>query len=542
MKLNKTRFILVLILITVLGDLVYLYPKLGFSPIPTQWGASSGYGRLYIIEHGFLPPLKFDSLTWQSGIISYSSVDIFPKILAAIISLVCGKTGLIESERFHQNLSWVGTIFLPIVVLYFYSFLSKKEGKNNYIDIIFLYLFAMFHLAGLVDSLSLGAAAANSIARVLFLLILILLIIILDEQKRNWKHVAVFIILIIPFYNFHHTWSYYLLLYFIALVICMIKYKDKRFTKSLLFFSIIIFFILAIYNNAKLFQEPITLIKSFPTILINFPSVSYISKINENLLGYHSLGSAYSYAQLIGSFLIAIIFLIYIIMYVHRGNSASLYEKVMFYLIIAQALIVSGLFMWDGFEGVYSRILESGTYVSMLLSSYILVKSEGKFKFIFRSILFCIIFIAVISYLNSPTELNTQVKNSEFNGIDFAGRHILNSSYIFSDFRLGTPLLYYNQRGILTLDSVHENSSTTEELLNKCYYNVSKPETILSKLKNSNRYYVLLSSFQTKVCLLDSSLTPFKPAEKDFQEKWNNEKGFSKIYSSRYVEIFDRNV
>lgn len=542
MKLNKTRFLLVIILIAILGDLVYLYPKLGFSPVPTQWGASSAYGRLYIIQHGFVHPFKLDSLTWQSGITDYASVDLFPKILAAIISIICGKVGLIESEQFHQNLSWVGTVFLPIVVLYFYSFLSKKEGNSNYIDIIILYLFGMFHLAGLIASLSLGASAANSIARALFLLTVILLIIILDEQKRNWKHVFIFLILVISFYHFHHTWSYYLLLYLIAVTICIVKSKDKRFTKSLPLFSIILFFMLSLYSNTKLFQEPVMLIKSFPKILINFPSVSYTSKVNENLLGYQSLGSIYSYVQLIGSFLIILLFIIYLTQYIPRQKIASLYEKVIFYLIVAQALVIWGLFMWDGLAGVYSRVLEPATYISMLLSSYILVKSKGKLKSISRFILLCIVFTTVFSYLNSPTELNTQVKNSEFNGIDFAGKHIPTNSNIFSDFRLGTPLLYYNQQGIITIDSVHSTSSQTEELLSKCYYNVSRPETILDMLKNSDRYYVLLSSFQTKICLLDSSLTPFKPAEIDFQEKWNNEKGFSKVYSSKYVEIFNRNA
>lgn len=542
MKLNKIQFVLVLVLATVLGDLIYFFPKLGFSPISTQWGVSSAYGRLYIIENGFIPPLRFDSLTWQSGIISYASVDLFPKILATMISIICGKTGLIESEQFHQNFSWVGTIFLPMVVLYFYTFLSKKEGKRNYTDMIFLYLFGMFHLAGLVTSLSLGVTAANSVARVLFLLIIISFIIIFDEQKKNWKHVLLLIILIISFYNFHHTWSYYLVLYLTTVLICTVKSEDQRFINSLLFTSITLFFTIAIYNNAKLFQEPVTLIKSFPDILINFPSVSYTSKVSENFLGYQSLGTTYSYIQLISSFLVSLLFIIYIIQYVPRRKIAPSYEKIMFYLIVAQALVVLGLFMWDGFTGVYSRILESAVYISMLLSSSILIKSEGKLKSTFRFILLCIVLTTVFSYLNYPPELNYQVTNSEFNGIDFAGKYIINDSYIFSDFRLGAPVLYYNQRALVTIDSLHSTSSKTEELLNNCYYNISKPEKTLDNLMGSDKYYVLLSSFQTKVCLFDPTLIPFKQAEIGFQEKWSNEKAFSKVYSSKYVDIFARNA
>jgi len=191
---------------------------------------------------------------------------------------------------------------------------------------------------------------------------------------------------------------------------------------------------------------------------------------------------------------------------------------------------------------VYSRAFESLIYVTLLFSAYLLNKCDFKLRNILRVILLISVFISVYSYLNQPVESNWELTKEEFRGLSFAGENIPNYSYVFSDFRLGTPLIYFNQQGIITIDGLHNLPNVTDDILCRCYYNVSKPEIILDSVIASDSYFVMISSHQTEVNVIDTSLTRFKKASLDFEEKWSQEKSFSKIYSSKSFELFARNI
>lgn len=544
--MKRKHGLLLTTLCIIIGNLIFVYPTLDYSPIPSQWGVGSGYGRIYTINTGqiFSPET---SLTWQSSIKNYASLDVLPKILAAMISILTGNTGLIESEKFHHVFPWVGILFLPICLLYFYEFLAKKNKGINTVDMLILYLFAMFPLASTLPSMSLGAAAANSVARVLFLLILILLAIIFDQNKSNCSKVAVFILILFPFFYYHHTWSYYMLIYLSLLGIISLVTKERNTSseKSILGISllgVVLFFNSALYFNVNLLDESLRIIRNFPQILNNFPSVTYTTKLNSELLGYETLNSTYSYLQLLSSTIILIIFILYIFGYIKnlKRGEPQRYEKVLFYYTIVQLFIFLALFIWDGFLGVYSRFFESLVYLTMLFSAYLLVKSDGKFKSIIRFFLLFAVFVAVFSFLIAPSELNMQLTDEEFVGIQFAGENIPNRSYIFSDFRLATPLIYFNQLGVSTIDSPHDLPEVTEQILIRCYYDISYPEYILDKVINSTKYYVITSSRQSEVFIRDSSLKAFKKAPANFQRSWDEQRAFINIYSSNEIEIFAR--
>jgi len=125
--------------------------------------------------------------------------------------------------------------------------------------------------------------------------------------------------------------------------------------------------------------------------------------------------------------------------------------------------------------------------------------------------------------------------------VRFSGYHIPTGSYIFSDFRLGTPILFFGKFGIVTINSPHQPQQILEELLEKCYYNVSEPEKILDRVIPSRNYYVITSSYQSGTGLLDPTDFTFKPASKNFQEEFSKQLKFNKIYSSQYFNVFHRN-
>ena len=127
MKIKRYHAVLLIVLFIIVGNIIYLNHKLDYSPVPTQWGAGSGYGRYYIIHQGKIPN-RGHALTWQSLISNYATVDVSPKILAAEIDIIVGKTGFLESERFHHIFPWPGLLFLPIVVLYSYTYISSFQS------------------------------------------------------------------------------------------------------------------------------------------------------------------------------------------------------------------------------------------------------------------------------------------------------------------------------------------------------------------------------------------------------------------------------
>ena len=229
-------------------------------------------------------------------------------------------------------------------------------------------------------------------------------------------------------------------------------------------------------------------------------------------------------------------------MYFSRYNDDThkLYENILSYSIISEFFIGIALFFWNGLLGVAGRFFESFVYVVLLISAYLLVKSDYKIKSIIRFILLCAVITTVVSVQYQPDELKWELTDEEFIGITFAGSHIPNTSYIFSDFRLGPPLIYFNQLGIVTIDSSNNLPTVTEELLDRCYYNVSNPEIILDKIIDSNEYYVMTSFHQTEVFLLDSSLKRFKVVPTDFQKQWTSQKYFNKVYSSWYFNLYQK--
>lgn len=527
----------------VLAALIFLYPKQEYSPVPSQWDVSLDWGRYYIIQEGhtYIYNVTDYALTYPSDK-RYGAEDVMPKIFFATLNIITGTTTFPNDLTFHYNFPWQGVLFLPIISLYFFSYLSKKEKREiNYFDLCLLYLFSAFPPVAFLHPL-VGNTYGNGIARGLFLFVLTLLLIIFNEPKRDIRKVGLLVLLFLYFPLFYHTWTYYLAIMVVALVFLMILRKTERIMSLLLIFGFIIFLIAAIFLNKMLLVEITNILNSFPKILANFPSVSYITKVNPQYAAYSPLGSVYSYLQLISALLLLSICLIFFFGYLkHKKEEVKPYENMLFYFFGGLLLIGVALFVWEGVFGIYSRIFEPLLPISVLLAGHLLVNSKGKVKNLVRFILLLVPCICIISYLTYQTVLNISLTNEEFKGISFVGENIPKTSYIFSDFRIGTPLMYYNQSAIITPSAEYTSPNITEEILERVYYHVSNPEKILDSFINSRNYYVLTSSYQSETAINDPSLKSFKPASEDFQTRWESQISFSKIYSSNYINVFRRN-
>lgn len=540
--MKKAPLFLLLFLIC---NLIYLFPKVDYSPVPVEWSPGIDWGRYYIVNEGKIYQNEDNFLTWQSSLKNYGSEDILPKIYYAIINLVTGTTSFPNDLSLHYKLPWIGALLLPLIVLSLYYYLAKREHLTtlNSNDGILLYAFSSFPLMSTLSTVS-GNTNGSALGRALFLLLLVSIIIIFDENKRNPQRVLVFLILCIATSCYYHTWSYYIIICLLVISFFTVSKNKEKFISSLLFSGIIIFISSSIYFNHKLLYEPVRVIHNFPSLFIDLNSVSYASKINSKYLGYDSFSSYHSYFQLIGSMLILLLCFIYVCKYISdkKSNCSPIYNNILFYIIISEFIIGSLLFLWDGFLGLFSRFFESLVYVSMLISAYLLIKCEPRLKFYIRTILVLSILISISCYLVSPEELHWELTDEEFTGIEFSGKNIQNTSYIFSDFRLAPPLLYYGKLGIMTIDGTNDLPQTTEEILENCYYNVTKPETVFDKIIPSNDYYFLLSSHQTEVYLLDTSLKRFNQVPHETLNQWESQKQFNEIYDSKYFYLYKRRI
>ncbi|MDI9394650.1 MAG: hypothetical protein QM426_04195 [Euryarchaeota archaeon] len=522
---------------SILGSLLFISTRVDSFFIPNSWSAGIDWGRYYILNSGFIyKQTEFSKLTWQSNLIDYGSVDVLPNIYFAIINLITGTITFPFDYQFHFINPWLGTVFLPILIIYWYSFLCKKEQKViDYPDLFLISLFSMFPLGSVLSVLS-GNTNGSGMSRIIFLLILILLIITFDEEKKNPERVFILMMLFFVLFLSYHTWSYYLVIYLSVISILTFSNKNYRYMTSLCAFGIIVFLAFYIYYSTQNFNKTIYIVKHIPNILDNFISLSKTSLINPTYINIYSGSRIYIYARILNAILIFALCIAYLyVNRIHMRKNSTSYDKMLFYMFLSQIFVGFGLFIWDGFMGFYSRIFECAVYLSMLLSAFLLIKCTGKLKNFIRLILLCAVFLSITTYLHYVEPVGSY---EEYKGIQFTGIHVPPTSYIFSDFR-GTSLIYFNQSGIVTIDSVNNDPQFTNEVLEKCFYNVSDPEVILDQ-KMGSRYYFFASSSQSQKGLMDPSLIALNPASRDFQYKWSNLKKFNKLYSSRYFDLYNR--
>jgi len=344
-KLRNTHTLLIIILFILVGNFIYLYPKLDSSPVPTKWSPGIDWGRYYILNYGKVYERQENGLTWQSNIKNYGSVDVLPKIFFAIINEITGTVKFPDDLRFHYLFPWVGTIFLPIILLYWYVNISKN--KYN-VDFFIVMLYSMFPIASHINTMS-GNTNGSPVARVFFLLIIILTIIVFNQITKEKRKLAILMFLLFPFFYFYHTWSYYLALCLTTIAILTSIKKSENNITNFAVYGIIIFFVSAIYYNTMLMTEPIRTIK-------NFPSEAPLQ--NPKFSGYESFRGMYSYLQTINSTLIIFILIIFIFFYFKNKywKKHISHEQVLFYFVISEFLIAIGLFAWNGLLGIYSRI------------------------------------------------------------------------------------------------------------------------------------------------------------------------------------------
>lgn len=528
MRISKYSYFLVFIIV---GILVRYLPNAGYPPIPTGYGVYVDWGTDYILKNGYIYKVGlFQTTIFGSGI-NYASLDVLGKVLAVEIALFTGISDLYTRNFFYQVFPWAGTLFIPLFfVLWYKKLSSNNKVPPNFYDMSLIFLVALFPTSNWIAQTSQGGHS-GMIARGLTALLLILFVSILTKKKSNIA--IVYVILLISLQLMYHTWALYHIIIVFSVIILLKMFKNEQFQiVNILYLNVALFVASTLYFNYDFFENYVTYLTSI------FESSSTITTVISN--GSYSY---VNYLNLINNILIYFfIFLFFIyIAYMVKTKNAELqeYETILIYYCISLIPVAIFVYLWGGFTALYGRMTQIGVIISFLVLSYLVTKLTGKCKLILRCLIIVTITLSIFTYAYSDYDSTYWLVDQEYESNLFVGHHMPKNTFIFSDFRLVSPLLYHNDFLIVGIDSQHNSLNDTSNLINSVYHgnDIKKAEECLYKRIGNDSYWLYTSKRQTLVGITDY-INNFEPASTNYTMQFEMSNSFDKIYTSKHVNIY----
>jgi hypothetical protein len=509
--------------------------------VPVGWNSPIDFGRYYIVQHDtILDPSTINVQSYESGLQTAGAEAILPSVFFAAIDIVGGSTSFPQDVLSFVFIPIGYLLFLPISVLAVYEICLKKSKRYfSSLDALILLLVGIFPIASAINQ-QVGNVDGSILARGLFILLIALLLSVITDsgtrsgQTRKTK-VALFLFLQVPFYMMYHTWAFYFLIAMVGFLLFSLVTRKFELTRLSLF-SVIAYGIVALYlYTSSLLVQPLLNLASMTGGLPPLAQSIYSS--------YSPLSDVLSYIQAINIALLLFIILIFCVYFMSirlKKRSATTSELLILFLVCDIFLVSFVLLTQGGISLVFGRTMEFAYPVSLICAAFVLGSNYK--KYLSRSTKVAAVIIVILCI---PSFLYAQEVNSfsltlpEFTGIAFAGTNAQNNTAFFSDFRLATVLLYYNQPAIYANDERREVTSF-QDVMQMYYNNTSIPHLALDPIiSNNQNYFVITSTHQAEVPLLDSAAT-LRPAKTDFQSNFINDHLFDRVYDSASVSIFYR--
>ncbi|MGA3198631.1 MAG: hypothetical protein ABSD89_04420 [Halobacteriota archaeon] len=510
--------------------------------VPVGWGASIDFGRYYIVQHNtILDPSTVQSQTYVSGLQTVGAQDILPKIFFAAIDIVGGSASFPQDLLSFVFLPIGYLLLIPISALAVYEICLKRSKRHfSSLDALILLSVSIFPIASLISS-NFGNIVGSVLARGVFILLIALLLSVITDsgtrrgQTRKTK-VALFFFLQIPFYMMYHTWALYLLVVMVGFLVFSLVVRQFELTRFSLF-SVIAYGVVALYiYSAALLATPLYGLRS-----------AFAGETTLNSLttygSYSSLSSVFSYIQAINIALLLfliLIFCVYFMLIRLKKRKAATSELLILFLVCDVFLLSFVLFTQGGIQTVLGRTMEFAFAVSLMCAAFVLGSNDKKYlSRITEVTAIIIVVLCITSFLTAQNATTTDLTQSEFTGIAFAGTHVQNNIASFSDFRLALVLLYYDQSAIYS--DANLNNTSYQNVMQMYYSNTSSPHQALDPIiKNNQSYIIITSTHQAEVPLADSGPVALRPANADFQSNFINDRQFDRVYDSASASIFYR--
>lgn len=520
--MKKANLFLLMVLFFILAYAFLLLPLLDQVKVPTMWGSAIDYGREHIVTYGHIyDPSTENPQTWQGALKKYGAEDVLSKIYFAMINVICGSSGFPEDLDLFPYIPIATMVLIPASVISCYYVFLKISGTKP--DLLVVFLLLAISIFPMSMAISGGNTNGTYLSRGLFIL---LMLIFISTGSFSISKIMLYLLLLIPFYLYYHTWSYYYVITMAVVLAASLVFKN-RMTAGMSLLSVILYGMTGLaVNYQQLLYTPLLIISMLG---LNKEAPVAVKAYTP----FITLNSYLNFVNVILIFGVICLF-IYTYFYLRRVRSGDILKLQDNMLMVAFAipLIAIALFLQGGLETVLGRLLEYSIYLFLIYLSFLLVVYQRKVGLALKVCVVLIVIISIFNFIYSQNTLRVELTEKEYAGIAFTGSRLDNAP-IFSDFRLGTPLIYFDKTSIYTLDSQNQIPAGRFYELIGIYYNATGPHKALDRVMPHEDYYVVASEHQTEVALGDSSFSSLlRPADARFQDNFKNDRNFSHPYTN----------
>jgi len=543
-EMNRVQIRLSKLLTILICLAVYIFPNRGDSSYPVGWGAAIDWGRYFIVQNG----TTYDSTTHGTIIAdmkNYGAEETLPKIHFAMVNIVTGTVTFPEGIQLFDYVPWVGLLVIPVFMLSWHRRVARSRGQYNQLDSFFVLLYSLFPTASVIALFS-GNTNASIPARAFFITLLYLTAIITIQKgtKKPTGLIIVFLTCQPLFFFYYHTWSYYYILYIFVLGGYLLLNQRFRTALTLPIFAGVCFLASALYLNSMFLKEFVMALLGLPVILSNLFTSSSTSKhhINPRYLDQSTVNTLYNDITTASIILLGVLCLLFAGVYLvdWRDRGQDDYGTILVIFSVGQLAVGGALFAWGGLEMVLNRIFSALIILSMFYLGYIFATNRRYLKQATRGVVVLIVIASLSGYAVIPH--NPGLSSQEEIGIQYVGQNTAQSIGIFTDFRLGPPLLYYSHDNVKTFHAHNQKANTIEAIIDSMYYNVSNPEIVLDSVMDSRNYYVMTSERQHKFGIVGPTYTSYQPASKGFQSQWVSESAYNRVYENGELVLHQRQI
>lgn len=496
-------------LVTIAWWLRY-YSTWSGSPIPSTYGANIDWTRHMIVQTGNIQYFKgFTLLTSYSG----RQNDDLASFLYAMINIITGETQLVDALELLNAISLPGMILFPLIFITWWWTYRANSIKKTTGGLVLVVIFALYPSPTTIEKTAEGFFTETYATAIL--LLMFLLLVIAQQSKRI---LAVFLGLTFISTNVYHTWVFLSLLVLGVSIAISYSLEQWEFGRAKSTFSLWLlpaffatFFISGTILNNTFFEFVDNLWRAISGInqgyeiyqVGNSPLTSTQRPSQLQSLNARQIIKLTNYVAGVG--IISIFGITRLRALIYRKSGISRHDRVLFAALCSFPIIIAMFFGIGGISTAYTRTQYIGVYF-IIFSSALLIQSNRQRIRRATAVLMIICIISAGVGTTMVGTLNPTHTVQQEDAIEWSGNKIPNDEYIFSETKMGTPLMHYQQKGV-TL--VRASSPGWEDRLRAIYYSDDPEaareaiiETIeLSKFEEApdvDDYYIIMPEYITE--------------------------------------------
>lgn len=537
---RKRTYAIIIVWALLIAWWLRYYQTYAGSPIPGGWGVNIDWTRHDIAQNGRIIP-ETDARSVLSSYRGAQSYD-WTAITLGIVSVVMG--GSLEGNLTALNtLPVVGLLIIPNIIFLMHNQFVNNAGLLSTNGVLLLSL-SLFPASQVVFKTSLGWYPEPYSTS-----LLLLTLIMAPRVHDSWAHYVIFIILMVATLNSYHTWVFFFLLIISTIIILEFFYRQvvtHQVEPLPGLNSAVLLGILFYATGVSLSGRFEELIGTLAMVTVTGQDEFFaaagsdlISATASHALENIGIRRFLVLINYISTFGIVILYSITQFSGVIDKDTHFLrnsYNRLILFSLLAFPIIVGMFYALGGISTAINRTQYIGVYFAVFCAIVLLSQQERWHHSITIVLVVTMILTAVGGVALYDSTYTAPHTHGEAAAIEFTGQNVQSDHPVFSDGRMGMPLLYYSHDALVGLDVTNPG---WEERAKAIFYgssNMSTKEAIKSSVElsiSNNReenIYVLLS---TRLVEDGPQLLTFqlRPAPNTINRFEHNPE-FNKIYSN----------